>query len=93
MKEYELEEARMNGEQSAFHPPESEIDMPVVDMESVGSCLSRSHDHDRARRDQRNKRLPQVETAGAADSGGFSNQRIRMSAMAKLKEFAEREQN
>ena len=93
MKEYELEEARMNGEQSAFHPPESEIDMPVVDMESVGSCLSRSHDHDRARRDQRNKRLPQVAMAETSDDGGFSNQMIGMFAMAELKVFAGRENN
>ncbi|CAI5733429.1 unnamed protein product [Hyaloperonospora brassicae] len=64
MKKYELEEARMNGGRSAVHPPESEIDLPDVDMELVGSRRSRSHDHDRARRDQGNKRLPQVSTAG-----------------------------
>ena len=58
--------------------------MPDIDMESVVSRLSRSHDHDRECRDQRNKILPQVATAGEADSGGFSNQRIQMSAMAEL---------
>ena len=67
--------------------------MPYVDMEAVGSRLSRSHDHDRERRDQGNMRLSQLTTAGAADACGFSNQRIRMSAMAKLKEFAGREKN
>ena len=33
MKKYELQQARMNGGRSAVHPPESEIDMPDVDME------------------------------------------------------------
>ena len=37
--------------------------------------------------------LPQVATAGASDGGGFSNQRIRMSTMAELKEFTGREKN
>ena len=32
-------------------------------------------------------------TAGAAESGGFPNQRIQMSAMAVLKEFSDREKN
>ena len=67
--------------------------MPDIDMESFGSRLSRSHDHDYKHRDQGNKRLPPVATAGASDGGGFSNQRIRMSTMAELKEFTGREKN
>ena len=47
-----------------------------TDMKSIGSLLSRSQDHDRERRDQGNRILPQVATAGASDDGGFSNQRI-----------------
>ena len=64
-----------------------------VDMESVGSRLSRSHDLDSACRDQRNKRLPQVATATAAGGGEFSNHMIQMYFIAKLKEFARRENN
>ena len=60
-------------------------------MESVGSRPSRSHDYGREHRNQGNQRLPQVATAGTADSGGFSNQKIRMSAIAELKEFAGKE--
>ena len=93
MKKYELEQARMNAGRSAIHPPEPVIDMPDVDMEPVVSRLSRSHDQDRARRDQGNKRLPQVATEGASDGGGFSNQRIQTFAMAELKKFAGRENN
>ena len=63
--------------------------MPDINMKSVGSRPSRSHDSGREHREQGDKRLPQVETAGAADSGGFSDQRIRMSAMAELKDFEE----
>ena len=62
-------------------------------MASVRSRPSRFQGNDRERRDQGNKRLPQVETAGALDGGGFSNQRIRMSTMAELKDFAGRENN
>ena len=79
--------------------------MPDIDMESVGSRLSRSHDYGREHRDQGNKRLPHVVTAWAADRDGFSNQRNQMSAMfdsflvrqilsvRQLKESAGREKN
>ena len=53
--------------------PESEIDMPDIYMESVGSRLNESHDNGREHREQGGKRLPQVATAGLAESGGFSN--------------------
>ena len=36
MKEYELEQALMNAGRSAIHPFNPEIDMPNIDMESVG---------------------------------------------------------
>ena len=45
--------------------------MPDVDMESVGFRLSRSHDHDRERRDQSNKKVPQVATTGNRMVVGF----------------------
>ena len=67
--------------------------MHDVDMESVGSLLSRLYDYGHEHREPGNERLPHVATEGAADSGGLSNQRIRMYAMAELKEFAEREKN
>ena len=65
--------------------------MPDIDMESVGSRPSRSHDCGLEHRERVDKRLPQMATVGAADSCGFSKQRIRMSAIAELKAFAGRE--
>ena len=73
--------------------PTPDIYMRDIDMESVGSRPSRSQDYGLEHRKQVNKRLPQVATAGEADSGGFSNQRIRISVMAELKEFVGREKN
>ena len=67
--------------------------MPDIDMESVGSRPKGSHDYGHEHREQGGKRLPHVATAGAAESGGLSNQRIRMSAMAEMKEFSGREKN
>ena len=67
--------------------------MPDIDMESVGSRRNGSHDYGHKHREQGGNRLPQVATAGAAESGGFFNQRIRMSAMAELKELSDREKN
>ena len=67
--------------------------MPDADMDSVGTRLSRLHDHDRLRRDKVKKRLSQVATAGEEDSGGFYNHRVRMSSMAELKEVAGLENN
>ena len=66
MKRYELEQARMNAGRSANRHLEPEIYMPDIDMESVGSRLSGSNDHDRERRDLGSKRLPHVATAGSA---------------------------
>ena len=71
MKKYELEQARMSVGRSDNHPPKPETDMPYVDMESVGFHLSRSHDHDRERRDQGNKKVPQVATTGDRMVVGF----------------------
>ena len=51
MKKYELEQARMSVGRSTNYPPEPKTDIPDVDMESVGLRLSRSHNHDRERRD------------------------------------------
>ena len=67
--------------------------MPDIDMESVGSRPNGSHDCGHEHREQGGKKLPQVATAGAAESGGFSNQRFRMSAMAELKELFGLEKN
>ena len=67
--------------------------MPDIDMESVGSRPNGSRDYGHEHREQGGKRLAQLVTAGAAESGGFSNQRVQMSAMAELKEFAGREKN
>ena len=64
MKKYELEQARMSVGRSDNHPPKPETDMPDVDINLVGFRLSRSHDHDRERRDQGNTILQQVATAG-----------------------------
>ena len=93
MRKYELEQARMRARQSSIHQLEPEIYRLDIDMESVGSRPSRSHDNGREHLDQGNRILPQVTTVGEADSGGFSSQRIRMSAMAELKEFSGREKN
>ena len=76
MKKFELEQARMNVGRSSIHHPKPEIYMPGIDMESVGSRLSRLHENGREHRDQGKKRLPQVTKVYAADGGGFSNQRI-----------------
>ena len=93
MKKYKLEQAHMNAGKSYNRHPESEIHMPGIDMESVGSRRNRSHDYGHEHREQGGNRLPQVAMAGAVESGGFSNQRVRMSAMAELKEFSGREKN
>ena len=93
MKQYELEQAHMNAGRSANHQPDPELDMPDIDMESVGSRPKGSHDYGHEHREQGGKRLPHVATAGAAESGGFSNQRIRVSVIDELKEFSGREKN
>ena len=67
--------------------------MPDIDMESVGSRRNGSHDYGHEHQEQGVKRLPQGETAVAVENGEFSNQRIRMSAMAELKEFSGREKD
>ena len=87
MKKYELEQAYMNAGQSVNRHSEPEIDMPDIDMESVGSRPNGSRDYGHDHQEQGGKRLPHVATAGAAESGGFSNQRIRMSAMTELKKI------
>ena len=89
----EVEQAYMNAGQSVNRHTEPEIHMLDIDMESDGSRPNGSNDYGHELREQGGKRLPQVATAGAAESGGFSNQRIRMSAMAELKEFSGREKN
>ena len=93
MRKHELEQGRQNAGWSANRQPEPKVYMPVIDIESIGSSLSRAHDYGHELRESVNKRLPPVATAGAAESGGFSSQRIRMYAMAELKEFAGREKN
>ena len=75
----------MNAGQSVNRHPKPEIYILDIDMESVGSRLKGSYDYGHAHREHGGKRLQQVETAGAAKSGGLSNQSIRMSAMAELK--------
>ena len=45
MKKYELEQAHMNAGQTVNRHPEPDIDMPDIDMESVGSRPSRLHDY------------------------------------------------
>ena len=76
MRKYELEQDRMNAVLSAIHEPKLDIYMPDVDMESVGSLPGKLHDYGREHRDQDKKRLPQVETTGIPDDGGFSDQTI-----------------
>ena len=93
MRQYELEQARAAAGRSANYHPEPETYMPDIDMESVGSRAGGSRDYGPEHREQGTSRLPQVATAGTAEMGGFSNQRIRMSAMAELKEFAGMETN
>ena len=62
-------------------------------MKSVGSRPSRSQDYGREHREQGKKRVLQVATTGVADSGGFSRHRIRLYAMAEIKEFAGQDRN
>ena len=85
MRKHELEQALMIAGRSAIHQPEPGICMPDIDMETVGSRLSRSHNYSREHREQENNRVLQVATAGAEGRGGFFKHRIRMSAMAELK--------
>uniref|UniRef100_A0AAV1UZH6 Uncharacterized protein n=1 Tax=Peronospora matthiolae TaxID=2874970 RepID=A0AAV1UZH6_9STRA len=93
MKKYELEQAHMNAGQLINRHPEPEIHMPDIDIESIGSRPSGFHDYGHAFREQGGKRIPQVAKAGAAESGGFNNQSIRMYAMDELKEFFGRERS
>ena len=64
-----------------------------VEMESVESYRDRSGEHDQERKGLGALRRPQVATAGTARTGGFSVQRIRLSAMTDLNKFPEREQD
>ena len=93
MKKYELEQAHMNAGQSVNRHPEPEIDMPDIDMKSVGSRPNGSRDYGHEHREQGGNILLEVATAGAADSGGFFNQMIRMDAMAELNKFSGQEKN
>ena len=93
MKKCELEQIRMTSGRSAIYQREQENYMPTIDMQLVDLRTSRSHDYGRERQDQGNNILIQEETAGAADSGEFSHQIIRMSAMTELKKFSGREKN
>ena len=76
MKKYDLEQAHMNYGRSVNRHPEPEIYMSDIDMGSVVLRPNGSHDYGHAHREQGGKRLPQVATAGVAESGGSSNQRI-----------------
>ena len=67
MKQYELEQAHMNAGQSVNLHFEQEIDMPDIDMKSVGSRPNESHDYGHELREQGGKRLPQLATAGARE--------------------------
>ena len=91
MKQYELEQARLNAGRSAVHQPEPEIYRTDIDMESVEPRPPLPHDYDREHQEQVIKRLQPLATAGVADGGGFFNQRIWMYAMAELEEFDGRE--
>ena len=64
-----------------------------VEMESVESYGDRSGEHEQDRKGFDDPRRPQVATAGTAPTGGFSAQRIRLSAMMDLKEFSGRDQD
>ena len=74
-------------------PNQTERYMPDVDMESVGSHHGRSNEYDFDDLDMQNIRRPQVAAAETLNSGGFNAQRIRMSAIAELKEFSGRERD
>uniref|UniRef100_A0AAV1VN12 Uncharacterized protein n=1 Tax=Peronospora matthiolae TaxID=2874970 RepID=A0AAV1VN12_9STRA len=67
--------------------------MSDIEMDSVGLRPNGSLDYGHDHRKRGDKRIPHVATAGAAESGGFGNQRIRMTGMAKLKDFSGRENN
>uniref|UniRef100_A0AAV1UZZ2 Retrotransposon gag domain-containing protein n=1 Tax=Peronospora matthiolae TaxID=2874970 RepID=A0AAV1UZZ2_9STRA len=67
--------------------------VPDVDMESVDSYRDRLGEHESDRRELYDLRRPQVATAGTAPTEDFSAQRIRLSAMADLKEFSVRDQD
>ena len=73
MNKYELEQSYMNAGRSVNRHPEPEIYMPDIDVESVRSRPNGSHEYGHAHREQGGKRLPQVATAGAAESGCIFN--------------------
>ena len=65
--------------------------MPDTDMESADSHHSRAHAYDPDDLDLDDLRRPQVATTEATTGGGFATQRLRMSAIADLKEFSGRD--
>ena len=85
IRKHELEQVSINAGRPSCHLTEPDIYLPDIDLASVGSRPSRSNDYGREHREHGNKRVLQVTNAGAANSGKFSNQIIRMSAMASLK--------
>uniref|UniRef100_A0AAV1V400 Uncharacterized protein n=1 Tax=Peronospora matthiolae TaxID=2874970 RepID=A0AAV1V400_9STRA len=91
MKKYELGQAHRNAGKSVDHHPKPEIQMSDIDMESVGWRPYGLRDYVHEHLEQGCKRIPQVATAGAAESGEFGTLRIRMSVMAELKELFGRE--
>ena len=86
MKKYEQDRARLDASRSAIPRISQEVSIPDVEMESVGSHHTRSNHYD-----MEDLRRPLVANAEISPSGGIAPQRIRMSAIADLKEFTGRD--
>ena len=60
-------------------------------MKSAGSRHSRSNNYDSGNSGSENPRRPQMATTETVFGGGVGTQRLRMSAIADLKEFSGRD--
>lgn len=96
MKKYEDDQrilALQNADRSRINATPQMMNIPDVEMESVGSRHSRSNIGDPLELGLEDLRRPLVAAAEAMPSGGFTTQRIRVSAIADLKEFTGRDRD
>ena len=96
MKKYEEDQrtfARQNANRSRIINTTQDIPPADVEMESIGSNHSRSNNYDSHDPILEDLRRPLVAAAEVTPNGGFTPQRIRISAIADLKEFTGRDQD
>ncbi|CAI5718029.1 unnamed protein product [Peronospora effusa] len=96
MKNYEDDKrvlAQQNANRSQINAISQMMDIPDVEMELVGSRHSRSNIGGPLDLGFEDLRRPLVAAAEAMQSGGFTTQRIRVSAIANLKKFTGRDRD